>query len=594
MSAPTIRKLAAIVSTDVVGYSRLIGADEAGTLARMKSYRAELWDPQIEKFDGRLVGTAGDALLIEFASAVSAVECSLAVQQGMVEREGDQSDDTRLLLRIGVNIGEVVVDGDDIHGDGVNVAARLQAIAPVGGICLSGKVHDEVAGKIETAFEDIGPQDVKNIARPVQAWRWSPATSAQAEVPGNSAGGSASRTEKPAIAVLPLDNMSGDAEQEYFVDGITEDIIAELSKFRWLAVIARNSTFVYKGQAVDIPKVGRELGVGYVLEGSVRKAGERVRITAQLIEAATNEHIWAERYDRQLVDIFDLQDEMTQTLVGVIEPELANRERTRGRDKPTHNMTAWDLYQRALYHRWRFTADDTRTAHDYFDQALAIDPGFAAAYAHRAWLFYVEILTNVAPDRAAAVAAGVADARRAIELDDRDALGYCAQGFILTISHDYARAAESYRRAIELNPSFAAAHYGWALASAMSLGIDGAEECENAVDMAIKLSPNDPLMWGFLNLKGLLRLALGDHDTALSTYRRANQEPNKMYWIPLGLAASTWHLGDQQGARTIVSTLQSEVPDMSVARLVGFLGPGLHAFDEGFLDPLRKAGLPEG
>ena len=211
MSAPTIRKLAAIVSTDVVGYSRLIGADEAGTLARMKSYRAELWDPQIEKFDGRLVGTAGDALLIEFASAVSAVECSLAVQQGMVEREGDQSDDTRLLLRIGVNIGEVVVDGDDIHGDGVNVAARLQAIAPVGGICLSGKVHDEVAGKIETAFEDIGPQDVKNIARPVQAWRWSPATSAQAEVPGNSAGGSASRTEKPAIAVLPLDNMSGDA-----------------------------------------------------------------------------------------------------------------------------------------------------------------------------------------------------------------------------------------------------------------------------------------------------------------------------------------------------------------------------------------------
>ncbi|MEQ9641886.1 MAG: adenylate/guanylate cyclase domain-containing protein [Alphaproteobacteria bacterium] len=591
MPQPTIRKLAAIVSTDVVSYSRLIGQDEAGTLARMKAHRAELWDPEIRRHGGRLVGTAGDSLLIEFASAVSAVECSLAVQHGMVEREAGQPDDTRLLLRIGVNIGEVVVDGEDIHGDGVNVAARLQAIAPAGGICLSGKVHDEIVGKIAATFDDAGAQAVKNIARPVQVWRW---TAGQA-APGEDAAAPApaARTEKPAIAVLPFDNMSGDAEQEYFVDGITEDIITELSKFRWLAVIARNSTFVYKNQAVDVPKVGRELGVGYVLEGSVRKAGERVRITAQLIEAATNEHIWAERYDRQLVDIFDLQDEMTQTLVGIIEPELANRERTRGRDKPTTDMSAWDLYQRALYHRWRFTSADTKIAHDYFDQAIAIDPGFAAAYAHRAWTSYVEILTNIAPDRAAAIAAGIADARRAIELDDRDALGYCAQGFILTISHDYARAAESYRRAIEFNPSFAAAHYGWALASAMSLGLNGPEACEPAVDMAVRLSPNDPLMWAFLNLKGLLRLASGDHEAALSAYRRANQLPNKMYWVTLGLAASTWHLGDEQGASAIVAAVRSEVPDISIARLVNFLGPGLQAFDACLLAPMRKAGLPE-
>jgi adenylate cyclase len=591
MDEPPQRRLAAIVSTDVVGYSRLMGADEAGTLARMKTYRAEVWNPQIEKHGGRIVGTAGDALLVEFASAVSAVECSLGVQQQMAAREADQPDETRMLLRIGVNIGEVVVDGDDIFGDGVNVAARLQALAPAGGICLSGKVYDEINGKVAAAFEDAGTHAVKNIARPVPVRRWSPeATSGKDAAPGPTP---AQPFEKPAVAVLPFDNMSGDAEQEYFVDGITEDLITELSKFRWLAVIARNSTFVYKKQAVDIPQVARELGVGYVVEGSVRKAGERVRVTAQLIEAPSNEHIWAERYDRRLDDIFELQDEITRTLVGVIEPELANRERVRSRNKPTESMTAWDLYQRGLHHRWRFAPDDMAKAHDYFDQAIATDPNFAAAYAHRAWTIYYEVMTVPAAERADAITAASADARRAIELDDRDSLGYCAYGFILTIAYDYTNAAQQFRRAIEFNPSLAAAHYGLALAEGLARGPDGFEDSQRAIDMAIKLSPNDPMMWTFLSTKGASLLASGDYEAALAVYRRANQFPQALFWAPLGLAACLWHLGDEKEACAIVASQRSEVPGLSVALITNFFGPGTQAFESSLLDPLRKAGLPE-
>ncbi len=590
MDKPTRRRLAAIVSTDVVGYSRLMGADEAGTLSRMKAYRQEVWDPEIKKHGGRIVGTAGDALLIEFASAVSAVECSLAVQQQMAAREADRSDDSRMLLRIGVNIGEVVVDDDDIFGDGVNVAARLQALAPAGGICLSGKVYDEIDGKIAASFEDAGAHEVKNIARPVQVRRWT-ADMTPAKDAADGAQPSA-RFDKPAIAVLPFDNMSGDAEQEYFVDGITEDLITELSKFRWLAVIARNSTFVYKKQAVDIPQVGRELGVGYVVEGSVRKAGERVRVTAQLIEAPTNEHIWAERYDRQLDDIFELQDEITRTLVGVIEPELANRERVRSRNKPTESMTAWDLYQRGLHHRWRFTPDDIAKAHDYFDQAIATDPNFAAAYAHRGWTGYIEIMTNAVPDRAEAIAARIADARRAIELDDRDLLGYCAYGFVSIVAHDYASAAQQCRRAIELNPSLAAAYYGQAFADSMLRGLDAVQDCLDALDMAIKLSPNDPLMWAFLNMRGLQLLMSGKPEAAIVEWRRASQYPHAMFWVQLGLAAASWQLGNEQEARAIVAAQRSHVPGLSIALINNFFGPGARVIDAAFIDPLREAGLP--
>jgi adenylate cyclase len=330
------RKLTTILAADVVGYSRLMGEDEAGTLARLKSLRKELMQPKIAGGRGRVVKLMGDGLLAEFPSVVEAVRCAVDIQQDMAGREADLPDERRLRLRIGVNLGDIIVEGSDIYGDGVNIAARLEGLAEPGGICISGKVYEEVRNKLPTAFEDLGEQEVKNIAEPVRVYRWTDA--AVDPMPGTV--GALPLPDKPSIAVLPFTNMSGDPEQEYFSDGITEDIITALSKFRWFFVISRNSTFVYKGQAVDIKQVGRELGVRYVLEGSVRKTANRVRISAQLIEAETGKHVWAERYDRSLEDIFELQDEITSTIAAAVEPELAGSERMRSMRKPTEHLDA--------------------------------------------------------------------------------------------------------------------------------------------------------------------------------------------------------------------------------------------------------------
>jgi adenylate cyclase len=583
----TQRRLAAILAADVVGYSRLVRADEEGTIERLRQLKAELVDPKLVEYQGRIVKLMGDGLLAEFASVVDAVRAAHDIQQAIAQHQAGVSEASRIVFRVGINLGDVVIDGDDIQGDGVNVAARLEGLAPPGGICVSGGAYDQVRDRLDLAFTDIGEQEVKNIDRPVRAWQW------QAQATISPAARAQTPPEKPSIAVLPFDNMSGDPEQEYFVDGITEDIITELSKFRWLTVIARNSTFVYKGQAVDVPQVANKLGVGYLVEGSVRKMGDRVRITAQLIDAPSNEHIWAERYDRKLHDIFDLQDEMTQTLVGMIEPELANRERERTRNRPTENMNAWELYQRGLYHRWRFVPADIKQAHEYFDQAIALDAGFAAAHAHRAWTIYVEIMMNMTKDRAGAVAAGIADARRAIDLDDRDALGYCTQGFMLNVGHEYARAAQQFGRAIELNPSFAAAHYGLGLSLFFADPDDGSAKGLDAAEMAIRLSPNDPMMWPYLNLKGMILFHSENYQAAQEIFRRASEYPNAMFWIPLGLAASSWQLGDEQGARDIIKAARADFPSLSVATLVGFVGPVAHRFNPHYFDTMRKAGLPE-
>src|SRR5438270_1116116 len=347
------RRLAAILATDVAGYSRLMGADEEGTLERLKALRRELLDPKIAEHHGRIVKTTGDGLLVEFASVVDAVRCAVAVQQAMPERETGVAADNRIELRIGINLGDVIVEGDDLYGDGVNIAARIEALADPGGVLVSNTVHDQVRDRLPFVFEDLGEQQVKNITRPVRVYRVSDTlTHPVADAPGFTlsriAGEGADRQrreagegsspalalpDKPSIAVLPFTNMSGDPEQEYFVDGIVEDIITGLSRIKWLFVVARNSTFVYKGRAVDVKQIGRELGVRYVLEGSIRKAGNRVRLTAQLIEAETGTHVWAERYDRPLGGIFELQDELTLNVVGAIEPSLRQAELERARRK---------------------------------------------------------------------------------------------------------------------------------------------------------------------------------------------------------------------------------------------------------------------
>jgi adenylate cyclase len=391
------RRLAAILAADVAGYSRLMGADEEGTLERLKALRRELLDPKIAEHHGRIVKTTGDGLLVEFASVVDAVRCAVAVQQAMPERDSGVGADNRIELRIGINLGDVIVEGDDLYGDGVNIAARIEALADAGGVFVSNTVHDHVRDRLPFVFEDLGEQQVKNIARPVRVYRVrSESPHPSPPLPGLDPGIAGEESalsarvgvaeppalplpDKPSIAVLPFQNMSGDPEQEYFTDGMVEDIITALSRIRWLFVIARNSSFMYRGQAVDVKQVGRELGVRYVLEGSVRRAGSRVRITAQLIEAFTGAHLWADRFDGSLEDVFELQDKVAISVAGVIEPTLQAAEIRRSAERPTNDLTAYDLYLRALSSSFSWEKGGLSHALDLLRQAIERDPRYGLA-----------------------------------------------------------------------------------------------------------------------------------------------------------------------------------------------------------------------
>ena len=375
------RKFAAILSADVVGFSRLMGDDEEGTLAVLKSHRAELLEPKIADHNGRLVKTMGDGLLIEFASVVDAVRYALEVQHAMSERNTDVAEDGRIEFRMGINLGDVIVEGDDLYGDGVNVAARLESLAQPGGICVSRSARDQVRDKFPLTFEDLGEQNVKNIARPIRVFR----IAVEANAPSAAGKGAApAAASLPSIAVLPFDPMSNDPEQEYFADGVIEDIITELSRFPGLFVIARNSTFVYKGRATKVQDVANDLGVRYVVEGSVRRAGDRVRISAQLIDAATGNHVWAERYDRDIEDIFALQDEIAQTIAATLPGRVEAADLEHAKRKPPENLAAYDYVMRAKIHHHHGTREDNAFAQEMIQKAVELDPQYAHAWAWRA------------------------------------------------------------------------------------------------------------------------------------------------------------------------------------------------------------------
>jgi adenylate cyclase len=380
------RRLAAILAADVAGYSRLMGVDEEGTLGALKELRRELADPKIKEHRGRIVKTTGDGLLVEFASVVDAVRCAVEVQRGMAERNAEVEEARRIQFRMGVNLGDIIKDGRDIYGDGVNVAARLEALAEPGGICVNRVVRDQVRDKLDFAFEDAGEQRVKNIARPLRVYRLRPG-----QAPGEAIEATQPRLalpDKPSVAVLPFTNMSGDPEQEFVSDGIAEDVITALSHYPSLFVIARNSTFTYKGRAVDVKQVGRELGVRYVLEGSVRKAGNRIRVTAQLIEGETGNHVWAERYDRDLADIFAVQDEITHALTTALTPAIAEAELRRAIRKPPENLDACAAYQRGLWHLTRPTGMRTRLPKNFFDRRSISTRTSLRGTARSPWLSY--------------------------------------------------------------------------------------------------------------------------------------------------------------------------------------------------------------
>jgi adenylate cyclase len=451
------RRLAAILAADVAGYSRLMGADEEGTLARLKAHRRELIDPKISEHRGRIVKTTGDGMLVEFGSVVDALRCATEVQAAMTERNVVLPADGRIEFRVGIHQGDIVVEGEDIFGDAVNVAARLESLAQPGGICVSARVRGDAAGKLDLTFEDMGEQELKNISRPVRVYRahadWVAARPMEATQP------SLALPDKPSIAVLPFTNMSGDPEQEYFADGMVEEIITALSRIRWLFVIARNSSFTYKSQAVDVKQVGRDLGVRYVLEGSVRKAGGRVRITAQLIDAQSGSHLWADRFDGSLEDVFELQDQVAASVAGVIEPTLQAAEIRRSSERPTSDLTAYDLYLRALPHVTARERNRLAYAFDLLGRAIERDPHYGPALAQTAYYHYQLDLHGWADDRERNRCQSIDLAQQALRCapDDPEVLAHAAH-VLGYFDEDLDAAIALVDRALVLNPSYA---NGW-------------------------------------------------------------------------------------------------------------------------------------
>jgi adenylate cyclase len=449
------RRLAAVVAADVVGYSRLMEADETGTLARLKTHRIELIDPAIAKNRGRIIKTTGDGMLLEFHSVADAVLCAAEIQRRMSRRNADVSPARWIQFRIGINLGDVIVEENDIFGDGVNVAARLEALAEPGGVCVSGAVRDQVGDRLdEIAFEDLGDQSVKNIARPIRVFRVR--LQPDATIAPDSEGATAATPifKKPSIAVLPLVNMSGDPEQEFFADGLTEDIITELSRFRDLLVISRNSTFVYKGKPVKVQEVAREFGVEYVLEGSVRKAGGRIRVTVQLIDAETDRHVWAERYDRELEDIFAIQDEMTRAIVATLPGRVEAATHDRAKRKPTDNMAAYEcvLTAKVLHHR--SVREDNAAAQCLLDRAIALDPNYAHAHAWKGCVLGQAWTYGWCEDRDAIFSQVAAELEVALALDDNDSDVHRILAALSLNREEHDRAAYHQERALALNPNY--------------------------------------------------------------------------------------------------------------------------------------------
>ena len=582
------RRLTAILAADVVGYSRLMEADETATLASLKAHRAELLDPEIAGHNGRIVKLMGDGILAEFASVVDAVNCAVELQRGTAARNAGIPKDQSIVFRIGINLGDVIVEGDDIYGDGVNVAARLESLAEPGGICLSATVHDHIAGKVALNLEDGGEHKVKNLTRPVHVWRWRD----QGTEPPRPA---LALPSKPSIAVLPFDNLSGDPEQAYFADGIAEDIITALSRIRWFFVIARNSSFAYKGRSVDVRQVAQELGVRYLLEGSVRKAGDRVRLSAQLIDGTTGNHIWAERFDRQLVDIFDLQDELTQTIAGAIEPALSQAERQRAKAKRPENLDAWDVYQQGMSHLHRRTEADLAEAAGLFGRAIEADPGLVSAYAAASECRFFQIVGGYTEGSETARQTGLAQAglemaRKAVELDQQDAGARYALGRIYMARREHDLAIPELTRAIEFNPSYAWAHFALGMAYATS---GRPEDSIAPIEVAMRLSPHDPFLGQFMVHLGSAYLFMGQPERAREWAKRSLREPNIQWSRHALLISALGHLDQQDAARRAISDLLAFRPEITVGAVGAWWPISDDRSRDCLLDGLRRAGLPD-
>jgi adenylate cyclase len=577
------RRLAAILAADVAGYSRLIGVDEEGTLHRLRSLRAEVIDPAIAAHRGRLVKTTGDGFLAEFASVVDALRCATEAQQAMAGRNAGIAQAERIELRIGIHQGDIVFEDGDIFGDGVNVAARLEALAEPGGICVSARVQEDADGRLNLTFTDLGEQSLKNIARPIRVFRIgshkasAPSTPAPLPLP-----------DKPSIAVLPFQNMSGDPEQEVFADGMVEDITTALSKLRWFFVIACNSSFTYKGRAVDVKQVGRELGVRYVLEGSVRKGGNRLRITAKLVEAETGNHVWAERYDRDIGDIFAVQDEITERVVAAIEPELYAAENIRSQRKPPESLDAWECVIRALSAIGQGTREANTDAEQLCRRAIAIAPNYGQAHSLLAWALLRR--SYWFGDFQMVVSEVGAEARTALAMDERDPWAYLAQGILCIRSRRLDQAERALHRALGINPNFALAqaHLG------LPLALKGVhEQALDSARRALRLSPRDRLVGTYAALAmTLAHFAAGNYPECVSwAEKMVEVTPDDLRGY-LNMTAAAGMQGDNDAAAEARAKLLRVRPEFSLTWMNENLPPAGEV-TERLREGLRRAGVPE-
>jgi TolB-like protein/class 3 adenylate cyclase len=575
----THRRLAAILAADVVGYSRMMATDEAGTLAALKRHREAVFDPAVAQHNGRIVKLMGDGTLVEFGSVVDAVNCALSIQRRA---------DTTITLRIGVNLGDIIIDGDDIYGDGVNVAARLEPLAEPGGICVAAIVNDSVGSRVSVKFRDCGEVHVKNIDHPVRIWKWHPTDSsgkvAAPDVPRDS-----ERSTLPSLAVLPFQNMSGDAEQEYFSDGVVEDLITGLSRFKSLTVIARNSSFVYKGRPIDVRQAARELGCRYVVEGSVRRVGQRLRIAAQLIDGASGAHLWAENYQGSVEDVFDVQDRITESIVAVVEPKIQQAEIDRSRRERPESVDVYDLYLRAMAKLDTLHPADSAAGLELLDLVIELDPGFTRAIAMAAWGYEYRIHMGLPPLGPNDEQKCLDLARRVLAVERADATNIAHCGIILQlVAHEFDQGLLTIKRALELNPSNVAVQF---FAGVGNLKGGNLDEALGFFHRAIELNPTDSAggMAGIAHAN----LLKGNYREALDWAARALVRNPNFGWIHWSVIAAYAYLGRMDEAKRAFAAYSQIFPDATLARIRN----GQQTKDprrvEVLVEGLRLAGMPE-